>query len=83
MKKDSDNFRQSAVQSIIDGLAEQGVNIVIFEPTLDSTDFNGYQVFKDLSEFKKISDIILANRITDELDNVSDKVYSRDIFTRD
>ena len=50
---------------------------------MDSTDFNGYQVFKDLSEFKKISDIILANRITDELDNVSDKVYSRDRITRD
>lgn len=83
MKKDSDNFRQSAVQSIIEGLSEQGVNIVIFEPSLDTKNFNGFLVLNDLTDFKKKSDIIIANRVTDVLDDVSEKVYTRDVFTRD
>lgn len=83
MKTDSDNFRASAIQSIIELLKQNNVEIVIYEPTLDSNTFADLKVVKDFTEFKNISDIIVANRLEEELQDCKDKVYTRDIFARD
>lgn len=83
MKTDSDNFRASAIQSIIELLKQNNVEIIIYEPTLDSNTFADLKVIKDFDEFKNISDIIVANRLEEELKNCRDKVYTRDIFARD
>ena len=83
MKKDSDNFRASAIQEIIDRLKLEGVEIIIYEPTLEKYSFNNCKVINDFSKFCKISDVILANRYEDKLTPVKDKVYTRDLFARD
>jgi len=83
MKSGSDNFRSSAVQSIIRDLRENGVTVLIFEPTLDSDDFEGISVMKDIDQFKSVSDVIVANRMNDEISDVVDKVYTRDIYFTD
>jgi UDPglucose 6-dehydrogenase len=83
MKSNSDNFRASAIQSIIEILKSNNVNIIIYEPTLTVDIFNGVKVNNNLDEFKNISDVIVANRYDSILDNVSDKVYTRDLFKRD
>ena len=83
MKSGSDNFRASAIQGVISKLQEKGINIVIYEPTIKENTFNGYEVLHDLKLFKDISDIILVNRTDDELEDVKEKVYTRDIFSRD
>ena len=83
MKTASDNFRASAIQGIIEKLKEEDVEIVIFEPTLKEKEFNGCKVIKDFDKFTKMSDVILANRIDDKLFNVKDKVYTRDLYSRD
>lgn len=80
MKQDSDNFRESAIQGVMQRLAAKGIEIIIYEPTLTTTSFHGYQVLNNLSEFKSKADIILSNRYSDELSDVADKVYSRDLF---
>ena len=82
MKKDSDNFRASAIQGIIEILKED-VEILIYEPTLKEENFNGCIVENDFNEFSKKSDIILANRMEEELRMVESKVYTRDLYTRD
>lgn len=83
MKKDSDNFRDSAVQGIIKRLKNFDVEIIIFEPTLLDSTFYGFSVVNDLEIFKNRSDIIVANRYSNELDDVAEKVYTRDLFKRD
>lgn len=83
MKSNSDNFRASAIQSIIEILKSNNVDIIIYEPTLTADIFNGVKVNNNLDEFKNISDVIVANRYDSILDNVSDKVYTRDLFKRD
>ena len=83
MKTNSDNFRASAIQDIILYLKENNVKVVIYEPTLNSEVFADCEVVKDFDEFKKISDVILANRQEKILDEVKDKVYTRDIYNRD
>ena len=83
MKKDSDNFRASAIQEIIDGLKEEDVEIIIYEPTLKQEMFNDCKVVNDFEKFGEISDIILANRYEEKLNSVKDKVYTRDLFARD
>ena len=83
MKSGSDNFRASAIQGVISKLQEKGINIVIYEPTIKENTFNGYEVLHDLKLFKDISDIILVNRTDAELEDVKEKVYTRDIFSRD
>ena len=83
MKSGSDNFRASAIQDVITILKEHGVNIIIYEPTIKENTFNGFEVVHDLKLFKEISNIILVNRIDDELNDVQDMLYTRDIFARD
>jgi len=80
MKAGSDNFRQSAIKDVLDIIKSAGVEVVIFEPNLTSKEFFGSRVVDDHDEFKRISDIIVANRIDDTLENVISKVYSRDIY---
>ena len=83
MKKNSDNFRDSAIQEIISILKEKNIEIIIYEPTLNSKDFNTFEVINDFDEFSKKADIILANRYEDILNKVKDKVYTRDIYSKD
>ena len=80
MKTDSDNFRQSAIQGIMKRLKGKGIEVVIYEPTLDETEFYRSRVIKDLDEFCDISDVIIANRISPDLEKVKSKVYTRDIY---
>ncbi|MDN7124480.1 nucleotide sugar dehydrogenase [Pseudidiomarina terrestris] len=83
MKSGSDNFRSSAVQGIMRRLQEKGIELVVFEPALTENVFYNCRVVKNLQEFKQISDIIISNRTTDELSDVQQKVYTRDIFNSD
>ena len=83
MKTGSDNFRYSAVFGIVKRLIDEGITVRFYEPTTDDTDIEGMTRFDDLSSLKRDSDIILANRLTDELADVSDKVFSRDLFNVD
>ena len=83
MKSNSDNFRASAIQGVMLRLLNKGLKIYIYEPTLTSDVFEGYDVIKDIDEFKNKVDVIIANRYDKILDDVTKKVYSRDIFKRD
>ena len=83
MKSGSDNFRSSAIQDIIHLLDNKDINILIYEPTLKSDKFENYEIENNLEKFKKKSDIILANRIEELLKDATDKVYTRDLYSRD
>ncbi|WP_296114902.1 nucleotide sugar dehydrogenase [uncultured Anaerococcus sp.] len=82
MKKGSDNFRKSAIFDVIKNLKKKGANIVIYEPNLAGDYFEGMKLIRDLDEFKKV-DLIIANRVDDDLEDVRDKLYTRDLFERD
>ena len=83
MKKDSDNYRASWVQGVIERLLLEGVEVIVYEPTTKEKELFGCKIVNNFKEFAEKSDVILANRYEDELFDVRDKVYTRDLYSRD
>src|SRR5699024_3904561 len=80
MKSGSDNFRQSAIQDVMKAISAEGIDLVIYEPTIKESEFDGLPVVNDFDQFKSNSDVIIANRLDDDLEDVKEKVYTRDLY---
>ena len=83
MKKDSDNFRFSAIQGVIERLKEKNLNIIIYEPTLETNEYSGCKIINDLDEFNRLSDIIVMNRVDENAKRFTKQIYTRDLFSKD
>ena len=83
MKMDSDNFRASAIQGVIERIKAKGIEVVIYEPTLTADAFNGCRVIKDFDEFNKLADVVIVNRMDEKVKELDDEIYTRNLFSRD
>jgi UDPglucose 6-dehydrogenase len=83
MKTGSDNYKESSVQGVMQRIKAKGIEVIIYDPYLRESEFFHYRVVNDLTKFKQLADVIVANRVEGDIQDVVDKVYSRDLFRRD